>query len=200
MILNRSDCVCWLAVCVSLCFLGGCGNADKKETSKTSGEPEKQKSAEVELFTQIVSGKAGPTDMPEEWGVVESDEFQCMIAWPESLELSEASVAEFEDGEFTFVFASSERTEEHQNDYTFEAVANLTEAGMRVGDEKILSETSETPVFLRQLVNRGDDYTQIGRIYVTEARFWVVAVTFPNGRQEDSRIKYFFEQFKLNTP
>ena len=89
------------------------------------------------------------------------------------------------------------RNERHQNDSTLEAVANNFEAMMRLGPEKLLSETSRNGgTLIRIFGYRNDKQTVLAKLCVQDERLWLVNVVFANSMEDDPRIKFFFENFQ----
>ena len=180
----------------------GCGgpaektvNVENEQASSNESENSGQsQNSVVHSIQEIVTGATSATP-PEGWAVVESPEFKCNIAWPESHELERDCAAKLDDGEFTFGFGSIERTEHQQETVTIEAVVNITEMQMQ-RKEKLLSETTkENGILRRDFASRGKD-TVFARIIVQKTHVWLITAVFPNGKEQDPRVKYFFEKFE----
>ena len=179
---------------ICIVFLIGCDGAHETPDGVDDNGDRVEQAKDPDLLAEIVTGNTGGTAKPEGWQIVDSDQLQFKLAWPDGKELTTYSSEEIDNGDLFFAFAVQDRDEEHQKDYTPQAVANLMEAGFRVGDKKLVSESNETEaLFRRDFANQNDELTMAGRIYVSDKKIWSMAVTFKNGRVDDQRIKFFFE-------
>lgn len=182
------------------CLLLGCDDSESDEQTSTAtaeSSTDENSSEFKPTYREIVTGMTN-TDRPEGWSVIDSsEEFRCNVAWPDSTELIRDCAAELEDGDLIFGFSMVDRNERHQNDFTLEAVANNFEAMMRLGPEKLLSETSRSGgTLIRIFGYRNDKQTVLAKLCVQDERFWLVNVVFDNSMEDDPRIKFFFENFQ----
>lgn len=182
------------------CLLLGCDDSESDEQTSTAtaeSSTDENSSEFKPTYREIVTGMTN-TDRPEGWSVIDSsEEFGCNVAWPDSTELIRDCAAELEDGDLIFGFSMVDRNERHQNDFTLEAVANNFEAMMRLGPEKLLSETSRSGgTLIRIFGYRNDKQTVLAKLCVQDERFWLVNVVFANSMEDDPRIKFFFENFQ----
>ena len=108
-------------------------------------------------------------------------------------------MAEFDEGELIFSFAMADRDEKHQKDYTSQGLGNVFEYLMQLEDGQLFSDSTELEeTFIRDFGYRNDTKTILGRIFVRKTRFWIINAVFTNGKENDPRVKYFFEQFNLS--
>lgn len=169
----------------------GCKNPESTvEEPTTKNEP-------IGLASQIALGETSGAKRPEGWNEFSPELSECSMVWPSEVEPSLDTSVDLDDGDLTFVFGTSERDEDHQRLYTGESMSNMIEAGARVGDQKLLSESKQDgDLFVRMFANQSDQFTQIGRVYVAKSRYWFIAATVKNGKESDPRIQFFFENFK----
>ena len=184
-----------------LLLIAGCSKKAKpQDAGGDASVSNQQTEGEGNDNDKILKILTGQTDVsaPDGWKIIDSNSFDCKIAWPEANELSESSTVKLDNGNLIFSFGTGERSEQHQKDYTLESVANMMEAGIRVGNQKIISKsTTKDRLFIRDIANQNDKFTMFGRVFVGQSRFWVITTTFPNGNVNDERIKYFFQNFAL---
>ena len=185
---------------VSLVFVGCGGKTDKADNAKTEqtssneGENSGENNPDSSV-REIVTGATSVT-APVGWAVIESPEFKCNVAWPDSRKLKKNCTAELDGGEFVFSFGAAERPGRQQENVTVEAVANMTEMQMRFGDELLSESTEEDGTFIRDFAFGDEERTVFGRIFVRKTDLWLISAEFPSGKEQDPRIKYFFEKFK----